>query len=440
MATVTTSIGMGTTHDSTALTISSVSGAGPYTVTMNSGETANFDVGDALWDEHATPRKYLVTGISGDDLTVRDTESVGSAPDNSGTSSAAAKRYYNGSTPLADWEADLDDTGLYASADDAVGEMWNDAAYTERITYNGGATVGLSSITLTVPSSERHDGTNASGSRIEIASSTNNPITASTSVDFHLSWLEVDCNGFGTGTYKPVNIFNPATATVKNCIIHDTSSSGERWGIEVNTITTLVVITNNIIYDITKSTGSGGAHAYGVFLNISSWTSKTAHICNNTIHNTTNLGSGSGNCEGIHIDVDDTAITIKNNIVTDTNGNNSATKVDFDATISTAATGTNLSSDTSAPGSGSLVSKTAANQFVSTTGGSEDFHLKTGADAIDAGTDLVTTPSGVEIDIDGRDRNAEADTWDIGADELVAAGGGGSVPVFHHHYQTLRSA
>ena len=41
--------------------------------------------------------------------------------------------------------------------------------------------------------------------------------------------------------------------------------------------------------------------------------------------------------------------------------------------------------------------------------------------ACKAGVDLVTTPTYVNIDIDGRDRDAAGDTWDIGADEFVAA-------------------
>jgi hypothetical protein len=84
----------------------------------------------------------------------------------------------------------------------------------------------------------------------------------------------------------------------------------------------------------------------------------------------------------------------------------------------------NLSSDATADGTGSLTSKSASNQFVSTVGGSEDLHLKAGADAIDAGTDLGTTPTGVNFDIDNRDRDALGDTWDIGADEYVAIAGG----------------
>ena len=83
----------------------------------------------------------------------------------------------------------------------------------------------------------------------------------------------------------------------------------------------------------------------------------------------------------------------------------------------------NAADDGTESGTGSIAI-TAANEFVSTVGGAEDLHLKSGADCIDAGTDLGTTPTGVNIDIDGRDRDAEGDTWDIGADEFVAAAGG----------------
>ena len=55
--------------------------------------------------------------------------------------------------------------------------------------------------------------------------------------------------------------------------------------------------------------------------------------------------------------------------------------------------------------------KTRANQFVSVTAGSEDFHLKSGADAIDTGTNLVANFAN---DIDD---NVRTGPWDIGADE-----------------------
>jgi hypothetical protein len=63
----------------------------------------------------------------------------------------------------------------------------------------------------------------------------------------------------------------------------------------------------------------------------------------------------------------------------------------------------------------SLINLTAADQFVSLTGGAEDFHLKAGSDLEEAGTPLgaVTT----DIDEDARDGT----TPDIGADEFTSS-------------------
>ena len=66
-----------------------------------------------------------------------------------------------------------------------------------------------------------------------------------------------------------------------------------------------------------------------------------------------------------------------------------------------------------------LINKLAANQFVSIVIGSEDLHLKNGADAVDTGQNLGTTKE-FNIDIDGDDRDALGDDWDIGADQGIA--------------------
>ena len=74
---------------------------------------------------------------------------------------------------------------------------------------------------------------------------------------------------------------------------------------------------------------------------------------------------------------------------------------------------------------GSLSTPTAAYStssgcyFTNITGGSEDFHIGTSSTLKDAGTDLSGT---FTDDIDGDTRSG---TWDIGADEYVAAGGAG---------------
>ena len=66
--------------------------------------------------------------------------------------------------------------------------------------------------------------------------------------------------------------------------------------------------------------------------------------------------------------------------------------------------------------------------FVSTSGGSEDLHLDDSSVCLEAGVDLGTT-NGVNIDIDGVDRDATGVTWDIGADQKSTASSTGS-PAF----------
>ena len=87
--------------------------------------------------------------------------------------------------------------------------------------------------------------------------------------------------------------------------------------------------------------------------------------------------------------------------------------------------GANLSSDLTAAGSGALTGRVAANQFVSITAGSENFHLKAGADAIDRALPAYTPQYWTDIDGSHRLFTPVPDPvtpgpWDIGADEFGA--------------------
>jgi hypothetical protein len=84
---------------------------------------------------------------------------------------------------------------------------------------------------------------------------------------------------------------------------------------------------------------------------------------------------------------------------------------------------TNASSDATAPGTGSRTSQTFT--FVNAAGG--DYHLASGdAGAKNFGTDLSADASyAFSTDFDGQTRSG---SWDIGADEYIAAGG--SLPIF----------
>jgi hypothetical protein len=142
-------------------------------------------------------------------------------------------------------------------------------------------------------------------------------------------------------------------------------------------------------------------------------------VCNNTIDRIVK-DNGSATCYGIRL-TDDNNVIIKNNIVCGTGGTTSGTKADYSvASPTNQVANRNQSSDATAPGTTNYRNIAASGEFISTVDGSENYHLKTGANAINNGEDLVTTPSGVQYDIDNRDRDALNDTWDIGADEFVS--------------------
>lgn len=312
------------------------------------------------------------------------------------------------------WEADLDDGGIYSASDDALGECYNDSAFDELVVIDGGSTIGLTSATLSVASGERHDGTSGSGARI-VRTGAGTIITASvTDPTINVEWLELDANSQSAILVERSAGGTGTDATFSQLIGHGVSSNNRNFlGIVANR----AYILNCIVYDL-EQTHTGTRPVQGIGQNTSS---RLTHIQNCTVHNmVNNNGTGAAYCYAFS---DVANHKVQNCIGTDTSGTTSGTIQDYQqSSPSTATADHNLSSDTSASGTGSLTSKTSSAQFVSTTGGSEDLHLKSGADAIDAGTDLGTTPTGIEIDIDGRDRDAEGDTWDMGAHEFVTAG------------------
>jgi len=191
-----------------------------------------------------------------------------------------------------------------------------------------------------------------------------------------------------------------------NCIIHDwvNNTTGFSIGIFAGRGS---LVYNNFIYKVTNLRSAAGAS--GIFL-----TTNGAKIYNNTVWDVVTNG-GTQQYGIVWYNTHASSELINNYSGDSANKDFKAAGGPNPGTITC-----NISSDGTANdwgGAGNLVNKAASNQFVSLAGDSEDFHLKSDADCIDAGTSISGE---FTTDIDGQTRSG---TWDVGADEYIAPGG-----------------
>ena len=342
---------------------------------------------------------------------------------------------------ISAWEADLSDGDIYSDGDDAVGTMYADSTFTgNTTTINGGTSIGgsagqdLASVKLTVHADSRHDGTAESGALLKPTSGSGHGVgIIRIDVDnVTVEWLDISLDSLdSTNSNKAIVLTGTNDDCIlRNMLIHDKDGNpGSAAGIAIHVIgagasSDTLSILNNIIYNIVET---GNDTAQGI--NTNQWAG-ISNIYNNTIYNIDAEGTTKEAWGIVYGNVASAVVNLKNNLVAkmvaDGATDHERAYEKFSGS-STENASNNLSDDTvttadyKAPGSDSLQDKTLAEiSFVSTTGGSEDLHIDSGSDCVDAGVDLGTT-NGVNIDINGRDRDGEGDTWDIGAHELVGA-------------------
>lgn len=413
MPNVALSVGPGTTHD-TNVNITGVSGSDPWTVTLAS-VPGDAKVGDALWDEHATPRKYRITAVGASDVTVVDSEGVGSQPDNSGTSTPQIKRYYSS---FGDWEDDLiETTNLYSggTSDTPLGEAYADAAFDEEMQWDNGSGLATELYFYAVEG-ERHDGTFNLAATVAV---TNVRTSGTTMLDLnligssrgqHFSWVVHDGNGQSGAGWVQIG----GESSVHHCIFHDMRRGGGLTCVDLGGNTRTIQFHNNLVANC-KSTNNDSNNV--VALDAGAGGNPSTVVQNTVVD--VGKTAGTGNAWGLRITVDDVDLDVKNNIVMNVTSAGGSAEDYSDSLGGLANTDVeyNMSEDDTADDydvSNSPVNKTFADQFVS-TGAPYDYHLKSGSDAINAGLDLGTTPTDVELDIDGETRGTSRD---LGFDEL----------------------
>ena len=419
MATITTTIGYGTAHEP-SIDIITYTGSGPYTVTVDS--TADCQVGDKLWDEGGPPTyHHILSIVDGTTLTTK------TQPSYEGYATAKVRRFYRGSTPLQDWNDDLDTGSLYDDYDSAIGVIYNDAVFDEKLSLDGGGGTLLASVKLTVAEDARHDGTPGQGARI--VSTASGPVIdiARSGFAYQIEWLEITQSGISPSSTQNFGIKfgQDEDPIIRNVLIYgivgSTNSGRQALGFGSGGSRALPQIINSMIFDIGGGT-SDASGGIGIKMNAHN---AAVGALNCTIHDCADVGAYGG------IGVDATNLDVRNCISTD-NANG-----DFDGTYDTK--DYDLSSDTTADGANSLVSEASGDQFVSNSSSpGYNLLLKAGAGAEGAGVDLADSPTGIGIDITGFDRHGDDsnDPWDIGCNELQ---GGLTIPIaaYHHIHHNL---
>ncbi|MBU4129116.1 DUF2341 domain-containing protein, partial [bacterium] len=266
----------------------------------------------------------------------------------------------------------------------AVAECYNDwpSGLEDNVTINGWTTNATNYVKVYTPISERHNG--------------------------RAKDSEGNYTGFALKTSSTAISPQEIYTVIDGLIIEITSSSAS--GISANSNGKYSTISNNIAFKTTGSSGSG--------INTYAGWDQNIYIYNNIIYGTggANFGVGiyaaAGTIYNNAVYACNTGIESYNYDVDTKNNISFGNTTDYVGTTFSPASN-NISSDSTAPGTGSLTNQTLSDiAFVSTESGSEDFHIQSTSVAKGAGADLSAT---FTTDIDDQTRLG---AWDIGADEF----------------------
>jgi len=292
-------------------------------------------------------------------------------------------------TSLSAWEAG-EQRDLVALNEIAVAECYS-MSDTTACVINGWITDATRYIRIYTPTSERHAGKwNPAKYRLEQSA---NWATLENYEDFvRFEGLQVD--NTATGSYSQTFYSNGGGETfIDECIGRQSGAGSGGTIAECDNSSGTLIVRDCVLYD---SADRG----------IRFWQAN-GYIYNTVIYNCNNGGIVKNNSVG--------SVIVKNCVVF-------TTADDFFSAGGTFTIDTCASDD--GDGTNAVIPANWNNVFMDIA--ARDFHLKsTDTDLKDKGADLSAAAYGFITDIDGQTRSG---TWDIGADEYVAAGGG-TIPV-----------
>ena len=310
------------------------------------------------------------------------------------------------------WEAGQSGDLTLATGNDTIqkGVCYKDVTdFTDRVLISGSTTDSTHFMWLTTEFRQRHNGTAGVG------------VTFNPSVNSHafeldddftlVEWIEV--TGW-TGNSSEAFRVRGDNCTISHVVAHDgTALNSDGVYIGANNIT--LNVENSIFYDIERTS-----------IMIQSFQNVTVNVRNVTVHNCAITTSDNTPALGYDRNVSrDNTGSIMNlfNVYVHEAGGDRAIAIGTNPGKEGAFGGDFvITEDDTADDDfngftfpNNKINKSEANQFVNVGVGTEDFHLKEGADCIGFAADLGTTAN---FDIDNFDRDAEGVTWDCGADQF----------------------
>ena len=430
------------------ITAQASASAPSYTVTFgDAGPPADLHVGDlggGTDESSGSEYTYLVTAIDLSNKTV--TMKYVYDDSSSGDTSPYGLQGQDGNQLIIDFnrafstitlfEEMIDDASpnYWGTTDDVVGELHADSNFTDA-TVNFNQKQSLSSVTLSVYEDDRHDGTAESGALWKPTTGSGHDVgIIRINIDnMIVEWLDISLHELdGTNTNKVIVFVGTNDDNIiRNNIFHDKDGDPGNNGcfcihvLAAGASSDVISIFNNIVYRWENTDSNESASA----INMNVW-SGTVNIYNNTVYYVDSHANNK-NAEGYKFNGNSNqTANVKNNI----SHTVSANRIVYSRAFVDTGTGTsnvdyNLSTGDSHPtydaqGANSIIDVATDNSstpfFVSVAEGSEDLHLHASSPALEEGYDLGTT-NGVNIDIDGIDRDATGVTWDMGADQTSVA-------------------
>lgn len=343
------------------------------------------------------------------------TKTVASSGGDYATPALAAADFNAGTVPGA------------SGGDDVVFNITENAAFDSTFLITANPT-GYASYTLTADPSVRHDGTYGNGARLvlstAVAAACSDAVAA---LNGTIEWLEITVTGSGkiSAGYLLAAVFSSGkTKTIRNCMLHDngapTGAPFRACAIGGTATDACSFQTNTVIANCLISNWKSGSTIVAMGVGTPA-NASAVEVYNTTIDGVDVTGGTSGTARGL-VTTNHVNKTVSNCVVTNVGANTTTgTRTCFAGNGGSTVGSNNASSDATAFGTDSLTSIVRGDNFNDADAG--DFRpLNDSAPIFAAGSDLGTTPTGVNSDLTGRDRDAEGDAWSIGAYQLSAGG------------------